>query len=95
MKNAGYEDEVIAARLEKMGIPEELIKQVLFNLAIQHTIDKHQAAKPFYISAWVKIGLGVMAAVISSYFIPGQIILPIGLIVTGVIAAVSTKKDML
>ncbi len=95
LKNAGYEDEVIAARLEKMGIPEELIKQVLFNLGIQHVIDKHNAAKPFYISAWVKIGLGVLAAVVSSYLIPGQIIVPIGLIVTGVIAAITTKKDML
>ncbi len=43
----------------------------------------------------MKIGLGVLVAVISSYLIPGQVILPIGLIVTGIIAAVSTKKDML
>jgi len=34
LKNAGYDDEVIFARLEKQGIPEELIKKVIANLQI-------------------------------------------------------------
>lgn len=95
LKKAGHDDEVIAARLEKMGIPEGLIEQVIFNLSVQRIIDNDKAARPFYYSALVKIGIGVLLAIISSIAIPGQTILPIGLIVTGIIAAVANKKQML
>ncbi len=95
LKNAGHDNEVIAARLEKMGIPEDLIKQVVFNLSIQQVVDNDKAARPFYYSALVKIAIGVLLAIISTIVIPGQIILPIGLIVSGIVVAVVTKKQML
>jgi len=95
LKNAGYDNEVISARLEKQGIPQELIDQVLMNLSIQKIKDRDELVRPFYNIALIKIGIGVLLAVISAIIIPGQIYLPIGLIVTGVVFAISTKKKML
>lgn len=95
LKREGHDDEVISARLEKMGIPEDLIEQVIFNLSVQRVIDNDKTAKPFYNVALIKVAIGVLLAIISAIVIPGQIILPIGLIVSGIIAAVATKKHIL
>jgi hypothetical protein len=48
LKNSGYDDEAIRARLDKEGIPEELIKQVVMNLNIQHRVDIAKHQEPFY-----------------------------------------------
>jgi hypothetical protein len=95
LKKAGHDDEVISARLEKMGIPPDLIKSVILNLSVQRVIDNDKTARPFYNVALFKVAIGVLLAIISTIVIPGKIILPIGLIVTGIIAAVATKKHML
>ena len=95
LKKAGYDDEVISARLEKMGISQDLIKTVILNLSLQRVIDNDKTARPLYNVALIKVAAGVLLAIISAIVIPGQIILPIGLIVSGIVAAVATKKHIL
>jgi hypothetical protein len=95
LQKAGYDNEVISARLEKQGIPQELIDQVLMNLSIQKIKDRDELVRPFYNIALIKIGIGVLLAVVSAIVIPGQIYLPIGLIVGGIVYAISTKKNMM
>jgi hypothetical protein len=94
LKKAGYDNEVIFARLEKQGIPEEMIKQVLTNLEIQRKTDQIKEQKPFYNIAILRIGIGVFLAIVSAILIPGQIYLPIGLIIGGVVYAVIAKSKM-
>lgn len=95
LKNAGYDNEVIFARLEKQGIPEETIKLVIANLSIQQKVEVSKQAKPFYNLAVIRIAIGVFLAIATAILIPGHIYLPIGLIVGGIISAVSIKKRML
>jgi len=73
-------------------MPEELIERVLYNLSIQKVIDTDKQIRPFYNIALIKIGIGALLAILTAIFIPGQIYLPIGLIATGIIYAVATKK---
>ncbi|UOE47638.1 hypothetical protein MTO98_24820 [Mucilaginibacter sp. SMC90] len=88
LKNEGLDNEVIYARLEKQGVPAELIEQVLTNLTVQKIIDVNDAQKPFFNLALLKIGIGVLLAVVSMVVLPGQVILPIGLIAGGIVTAV-------
>lgn len=67
LKKAGLDNEVIRARLDKQGIPGELIKDVLINIAIQQNADILKEQTPFYYTGLLKAGLGVLAAVIA-YF---------------------------
>jgi hypothetical protein len=95
LKNAGYDNEVIYARLEKMGASEELAKRVIFNLSVQKVIDTDKQEQPFYYLAIFKIGIGIFLAILSAFIFPGQIYLPIGLIFSGIIYAYSSKKRMI
>ena len=92
LKKAGHDNEVIYARLEKLGCSDELIERVLFNLSVQKVIDNDKQIRPFYDIALIKIGVGILLAIASAVLIPGQIYLPLGLIATGIIYAVATKK---
>ena len=83
----GYDYEVIRARMDKEGIPEEMIKQVIKNLAVQQIVEVAKENKPFFNIALIKIGIGILLAIISAILIPGQVYLPIGLIGTGIAAA--------
>lgn len=93
LKNEGLDNEVIYARLEKQGVPADLIEQVLKNLTVQKVVDVNNAQKPFFNLALLKIGIGVLLAIVSMVVLPGQIILPIGLIAGGIITAV-IKRPM-
>ena len=94
LKKAGYDNEVIYARLEKQGIPEELILQVLKNLSIQQKADIIKEEKPFFNIAILKIGIGVFLAIVSAILIPGEVYLPVGLIVGGIVYAIISKSKM-
>lgn len=94
LKKAGMDDEVIYARLEKQGIPDELIKSVIKNLGIQQKVEKVQENQPLYYSALLKIGLGVLMAIISAFIFPGKIIIPLGFIISGIIYAFIAKGKM-
>jgi hypothetical protein len=88
LKKEGLDNEVIYARLEKQGIPVDLIEQVLTNLTVQKIIEVNDAQKPFFNLALLKIGIGVFLAIVSMVILPGRVILPIGLIAGGIITAV-------
>lgn len=88
LKNEGLDNEVIYARLEKQGIPDDLIQQVLGNLTVQQVKDVNAAQRPFFNLALIKIGIGVLLAIVSMLVLPGQVILPVGLIAGGIITAV-------
>lgn len=90
--NQGYDYEVIRARMDKEGIPEEMIKQVIKNLTVQQIVEVTKENKPFFNIALIKIGIGILLAIISAILIPGQIYLPIGLIGTGIAAAFLFKS---
>ena len=94
LKKAGYDNEVILARLDKQGIPEDLAKQVIKNLSIQQHVDVVKEQTPVYNIALIKVGIGVALAIVSFIALPGQVILPIGLIAGGIVAAVISKDKM-
>ncbi len=94
LKKAGYDNEVIYARLEKQGIPEELIAQVLKNLSMQQRVEVINEQKPFFNIAILKIGIGLFLAVISAILIPGEIYVPIGFIIGGIVYAIMSKSKM-
>jgi len=48
LKNAGYDSEVILARLDKQGIPKDLAKQVVMNLYIQQQKEVVKAQSTFF-----------------------------------------------
>lgn len=94
LKKAGLDKEVIYARLEKQGIPDDLIKTVLQNMSIQQKRDVIVEQTPFYYSGLLKAGLGVLLAIISYVIFPNIIIVPVGLIVSGIAYAIISKKQM-
>ena len=94
LKKAGLDDEIIYARLEKQGIPDELARNVIKNMNVQKKADTVKEQEPVYYSALLKVGLGVLFAVISALIFPGHIILPIGFIVSGTIYAIISKGKM-
>ena len=94
LKKAGYDNEVIYARLEKQGIPEDLIQQVLTNLSIQQKADIIKEETPFFNIALLKIGIGVFLAIISAVVFPDRIYIPIGLIVSGIVYALISNSKM-
>jgi VIT1/CCC1 family predicted Fe2+/Mn2+ transporter len=87
LKSAGYDFDIILARLDKMGIPEDLAEQVVKNIAIQHIQDSRSEMTPFYNIALFKVGIGVVLAIVSYIIAPGILILPIGFIATGIALA--------
>jgi uncharacterized membrane protein len=91
LQKVGYDAEVILARLDKMGIPEELAKQVAANLFIQQAVDEsNREATSSTIklnTALIRVGAGFALAVVVYLIFPGIIIIPIGLISGGIISA--------
>jgi len=94
LKKAGLDDEVIYARLEKQGIPEELARIVIKNMSVQRKLEVVEEQKPLYYSALLKIALGVILAIVVYFIFPGTVILPIGLIVSGIVYAFIAKNNM-
>jgi VIT1/CCC1 family predicted Fe2+/Mn2+ transporter len=91
LKKAGMDNEIIYARLEKQGFPDELIKTVLQNMSIQQRREIVEEQKPFYYSGLIKAGLGVLLAIISYLIFPNIVIIPVGLIITGIIFALVNR----
>ena len=94
LKQAGYDSEVIFARLEKHGIPEDLAKEVIANLFLQQKKDIAEQAKPFYNIALIRVGIGVFLTIASAIIFPGVIYLPFGLVIGGIISAVAAWRAM-
>jgi VIT1/CCC1 family predicted Fe2+/Mn2+ transporter len=94
LMKAGYDQETIRARLDKLGIPEALIRQVLTNLFIQQKANRVAEQKPFFNIALLRVGIGVFLAIVSYLLVPGEFFLPIGLIVGGIVAAFVSKSKV-
>lgn len=92
LKNSGLDADVIYARLEKQGIPVDLARQVTSDLLIERKRSQDKEEEPFYHLALIKIGIGVAAALTSYIFLPDMIILPIGLILSGILYAIVSKN---
>jgi hypothetical protein len=94
LKNSGLDAETIYARLEKQGIPEELARQVAKDTVMERRREVAKEAEPTYNFALIRIGIGIALAVISYLILPGNVVLPIGIIAGGVISAFLAKKKM-
>ena len=94
LKSSGLETDVIYARLDKLGIPNNIAKVAVENVLQEFKhIDKKEAKWDFT-SASMSIGIGVIAAIISTFVVPGSVFIPFGLIGTGVIhALIAYKKN--
>lgn len=93
LKSSGLDGEVIYARLEKQGIPEEMAKDVVRDILIERKRDVVKEATPIYNFALVRIGIGVAVALIS-YLATDNVLLPIGIILAGVVTAILMKRKM-
>jgi hypothetical protein len=93
LMHQGHDYEVIRARMDKEGIPEELIEQVFINLVKQKKVEIAKEQKSFYNIALIKIGIGILLAIVSMIIVPAYIILPIGLIVGGIASAIFFKPN--
>lgn len=94
LKNTELDREVIYAKLEKQGIPEEIIIKVIDDVILQRKKDESGDSKSFYQMALIKTGIGVGIALISTILFPDEIILPIGFILGGITSALIAKKKM-
>ncbi|WP_422004360.1 hypothetical protein [Roseivirga pacifica] len=93
LQRSGLDNETIFARLEKQGIPEQLILRVLGNMNLKQTKKVTKEINFNYKLAALKIGAGIVAAIISGIIIPGNVVIPTGLILGGLILAVTTNKQ--
>lgn len=94
LKNSGLDAETIYARLEKQGIPEEMAKQVVRDTLYESRRQIVKETEPVYNFALIRIGIGVILALVSYLILPGNFILPIGIIAGGIISALLAKKKM-
>ena len=98
LKTSGLDEETIYARLEKQGVPEELARQVARDTQIQRNRDIKkdvvEDAKLRYNFAFVRIGIGVVLALVSYLIFPDNVILPVGAIGGGILSALLAKKKM-
>jgi hypothetical protein len=92
LQRSGLENEIIYARLEKQGIPEQLILKVLKNINTERHKEVTKELNFNYKFAFFKIGAGVVAAIISGLLMPGNTVIPIGLILSGIILAITTNN---
>lgn len=93
LRRSGLDDEIIYARHEKQGIPEELILRVLTNINIERRKKVTNELNFNYKFAALKIGAGIVGAIISGLLLPGNTVIPIGLILGGIILALATNKQ--
>ncbi len=94
LKNSNFEEEVIYAKLEKQGIPKDLALEAARNIVLERQKDLVKDEKPFFNIALLKIGLGMLVALIYALVFPGSYILPMGFLVGGVILALASWNKM-
>lgn len=94
LKLARLDSETIYARLEKQGIPEKLAMEAARDVMIERIREEKEQIKPVYNFALIRIGIGVIAAIVSMVLFPGHIIFPVGLIVGGIVYALIAKSKM-
>ena len=83
LQKSGMEQEVIFARLEKEGIPNELAKEVLRNINLQANKTFKKKEKETLNIWFVISGISVAISILSFFVFPGIVFIPTGLIVVG------------
>lgn len=85
LRSQGHSLDVVFARMEKSGIPENLVKQVIDDLELEESktaeLDKSNLAS----FGWIRLGIALLLAAISAAVFPGMIIMPIGFILAGIV----------
>lgn len=94
LKSSGLDAETIYAKLEKQGIPQELAKEVVRDLIIEKKREVIEKTKSDLNFALIKVGIGLIGALISILVFPENYILPVGIIGTGILAALLAKKKI-
>ncbi len=93
LKSSGLDAETIYARLEKQGIPENTAREVVRDILIEKKRDEVKQAETNYDFALIRIGLGLVIALVS-YLLTDNVILPVAIIAGGVVSALLAKKKM-
>lgn len=94
LKSSGHDAEAIYARLEKQGFSEDIARQVVRDLIIQRKHNIVERTKPVYNFALIRIGIGVIVALLSLLIFPDTYILPVGIIAGGIVSALLARKRM-
>ena len=94
LKNTSLEEEAIYVKLEKQGIPKELALEAAHNIMLERNKDRNKEERPFLYVALLRIGLGMLVALIYAVVFPGSYILPIGFLVGGIILALASWNRM-
>ncbi len=92
LKNQGLDRESIYARLEKDGIPEHIIIEVLENMTKQIRKERVISEKSHREIAWIKIVIALVIVIISYFVFPETVLIPIGLIFSSIIYLLATHK---
>lgn len=93
LKNSGLDTEIICARLEKQGIPEEMAMEVVRDILMERKKEVVKQTEPVYNFALIRIGIGLTIALVT-YLLTDNAILPIAIIAGGVVTALMAKKRM-
>ena len=96
LKHSGLEDEVVMARLEKEGIPLDIIKQVMLDqikdAKVKMSDQRKERSELKHNTLVIKIGLTMVASLILRLIFPDHIIIPFGTIVGGIAYALFTES---
>jgi Flp pilus assembly protein TadB len=94
LKNSGLDGETIYARLEKQGIPEDLAKEVASNVIIERKKQTAGEQKPFFHVALLRIGVGLLLALVFAILFPDYLVIPYGFIIGSIVLAIAAKARM-
>ncbi len=89
----GADAELIYARLDKQGIPEPLILQVLGNMQQEETKIVKEKSADLFAFGIVFFGVGVVVLLASVFFFSNIIVIPFGMILIGLIMAILSWKN--
>jgi hypothetical protein len=94
LKNSRLDADTILARLDKEGIPEEMAHEVVRDIFIELQRKIVEQTTPVYNFALIRIGIGLVVALVSYLILPDNYIVPSAIIIGGIVSALLAKKRM-
>jgi uncharacterized membrane protein len=91
LKNAGADREIIRAKLDKLGVPAEVARDVIKNLWMENNRKVVEEQKSVYNIALIRIAVACGVALVSFLIFPDYIVLPIGIIAAGIGSALMAR----
>ncbi len=88
LKDSNWDEEAITVKLEKQGFDLTVAKQVAKDICIERENDAQNERSKYYNIGLTLLAIGVLIQVISVLVFPGFILVPIGLVVTGLIMTI-------